>query len=139
MESLDMRGYDLVISSSSAWAHGVIADPEAVHVCYCHNPLRYAWNAREDTLRQRGPVMRAALGTVSQRWRQWDWIAAQRVDRYVVNSKTTALRVRRYFQREATVLYPPVDRKSTRLNSSHANISYAVFCLKKKKPLPVAA
>jgi len=50
MESLDLRGYDLVISSSSAWAHGVIPDEDAVHVCYCHNPFRYAWNARLETL-----------------------------------------------------------------------------------------
>jgi glycosyltransferase involved in cell wall biosynthesis len=109
MESLDLRGYDLVISSSSAWAHGVIPDEGATHVCYCHNPFRYAWNAREDTLRGRGPVSRAALGLVLQRWRQWDFIAAQRVDAYVANSDTTRRRVRRYFGREAVVVHPPVD------------------------------
>jgi glycosyltransferase involved in cell wall biosynthesis len=109
MESLDLRGYDLVISSSSAWAHGVIPDEDAVHVCYCHNPFRYAWNARQETLAARGPVGRAVLGAVFQRWRQWDWIAAQRVDAYVANSQTTKRRVARYFGREATVLHPPVD------------------------------
>src|ERR671936_151499 len=109
MESLDLRGYDLVISSSSAWAHGVIPDDGAVHVCYCHNPFRYAWNARQETLAARGPVGRAALGLVFQRWRQWDWIAAQRVDAYVANSQTTKRRVARYFGREATVLHPPVE------------------------------
>src|SRR4051812_9515855 len=109
MESLDLSGYDLVISSSSAWAHGVIVDEGAVHVCYCHNPFRYAWNAREDTLHRRGPLARAALGVVFQRWRQWDWIAAQRVDRYVANSELTARRVSRYFTRDATVLSPPVE------------------------------
>ena len=109
MESLDLRGYDVVISSSSAWAHGVLVDDEAVHVCYCHNPFRYAWNEREETLRRHSPLMRAALGMVFQRWRQWDWIAAQRVDRYMANSHTTARRVRRCFQREAEVIYPPVE------------------------------
>jgi len=109
MESLDLRGYDLVVSSSSAWAHGVIPDEDAVHVCYCHNPFRYAWNARQETLAARGPVARAALGAVFQRWRQWDWIAAQRVDAYVANSETTRRRVARYFGRDATVLYPPVE------------------------------
>jgi glycosyltransferase involved in cell wall biosynthesis len=109
MESLDLRGYDLVISSSSAWAHGVIPDEDAVHVCYCHNPFRYAWNARQETLSARGPLGRAALGAVFQRWRQWDWIAAQRVDAYVANSHTTKRRVARYFGRDATVLHPPVD------------------------------
>ncbi len=109
IESFDMRGYDTVISSSSAWAHGVLVDPGAVHVCYCHNPFRYAWTEREATLRARHPVTRPALRMLLNRWRQWDWIAAQRVDRYVANSRLTAARVRRYFGREATVLYPPVE------------------------------
>jgi len=64
MESLDLRGYDLVLSSSSAWAHGVIPAEGAVHIRYCHNPFRYAWNAREDTLAARGALGRAALGPI---------------------------------------------------------------------------
>jgi glycosyltransferase involved in cell wall biosynthesis len=109
MESLDLRGYNLVLSSSSAWAHGVIPAESAVHVCYCHNPFRYAWNAREETLASHGVLARAALGLIFQRWRQWDWIAAQRVDAYVANSETTRRRVARYFGRDATVLHPPVE------------------------------
>lgn len=109
MEALDLSGYDVVVSSSSAWAHGVIVDPEAVHVSYCHNPFRYAWNAREQTLTQHGAVTRAALGVILQRWRMWDFVAAQRVDRYVANSETTRRRILRYFDREATVLHPPVE------------------------------
>ena len=61
IESLDLRGYDLVISSSSAWAHGVLADPGAVHVCYCHNPFRYAWSEREATLAARSAPLRLPL------------------------------------------------------------------------------
>jgi glycosyltransferase involved in cell wall biosynthesis len=109
IESFDLRGYDTVISSSSAWAHGVLVDPGAVHVCYCHNPFRYAWTEREATLAARHPLVRPALRVVLNRWRQWDWIAAQRVDRYVANSRLTATRVRRYFGRESTVLHPPVE------------------------------
>jgi glycosyltransferase involved in cell wall biosynthesis len=109
IESFDLRGYDTVISSSSAWAHGVLVDPGAVHVCYCHNPFRYAWTEREATLQARHPLVRPVLRVLLNRWRQWDWIAAQRVDRYLANSELTAARVRRYFGREATVLHPPVD------------------------------
>jgi glycosyltransferase involved in cell wall biosynthesis len=109
IEAFDLRGYDTVISSSSAWAHGVLVDPGAVHVCYCHNPFRYAWNEREATLRARHPLVRAPLRVLLNRWRQWDWIAAQRVDRYVANSHTTAARIRRYLGRESTVLHPPVQ------------------------------
>ena len=108
MEALDLSGYDLVISSSSAWSHGVIVDPEAVHVCYCHNPFRYAWNSRDQTLNQYPLPVRAGLGVIMQRWRLWDTLAARRVDQYVANSETTRLRIRRYFARDAAVLHPPV-------------------------------
>jgi glycosyltransferase involved in cell wall biosynthesis len=109
MEALDLSAYDLVVSSSSAWAHGVIAGDHAVHVCYCHNPFRYAWNAREQALDGRGALSRAALSVIFRRWREWDWIAAQRVDQYVANSETTRNRVSRYFGRDATVVHPPVE------------------------------
>jgi glycosyltransferase involved in cell wall biosynthesis len=109
VESLDLRGYDTVISSSSAWAHGVLVDPGAVHVCYCHNPFRYAWSEREATLAARGPLLRPPLRMLLNRWRQWDYIAAQRVDAYVANSHITAARIHRYFGRDATVLHPPVE------------------------------
>jgi glycosyltransferase involved in cell wall biosynthesis len=110
IESFDLSGYDLVISSSSAWAHAVICDEDAVHVCYCYNPFRYVWNERHRTVAERrNPLTRAALSTLSRRWREWDWIAAQRVDHYVAISDITRRRIRNYFGREASVVYPPVD------------------------------
>lgn len=109
IESFDMRGYDLIVSSSSAWAHAVICDESAVHVSYCHNPFRYVWNDRDATLAQRDAFSRTALRVLFRRWRQWDWIAAQRVNRYVTNSRTTQARIRAYFGRESTVVHPPVD------------------------------
>ena len=65
IESLDLRGYDVVISSSSAWAHGVLVDPGATHVCYCHNPFRYAWSEREATLAARNFLTRPPLRAAS--------------------------------------------------------------------------
>src|SRR5437763_2923640 len=109
IESFDLSGFDLVVSSSSAWAHAVVHDESAVHVSYCHNPFRYVWNDRDATLSQRDPVTRAALRALFRRWRQWDWIAAQRVDRYVTNSRTTQARIRAYFGRESAVVHPPVE------------------------------
>ena len=108
IESFDLSGYDLVISSSSAWAHAVLTEG-AVHVSYCHNPFRYAWNDRERVLAERDPISRLALRAILSRWRQWDWIAAQRVDSYVANSRSTSRRIQSYWGREATVVYPPVD------------------------------
>jgi glycosyltransferase involved in cell wall biosynthesis len=111
IESFDLSGFDVIISSSSAWAHAVIYDESAVHVSYCHNPFRYVWNDRDATLAQRDPLTRAALRTLFRRWRQWDWIAAQRVNRYVTNSRTTQARIRAYFGRDSTVVHPPVDTR----------------------------
>ena len=92
IESFDLSGYDLVVSSSSAWAHAVICDPSTPCTSrYCHNPFRYAWNDRDRTLAERAtrsPARRCAAS--SSRWRQWDWIAAQRVDRYLANSRDHA-------------------------------------------------
>jgi glycosyltransferase involved in cell wall biosynthesis len=110
IESFDLSDYDLVVSSSSAWAHAILCDESTVHLCYCHNPFRYAWNDRDRTLAsQHNPLTRAALRSLFKRWRQWDWIAAQRVDRYLTNSQTTRARIRKYLGREAQVVYPPVE------------------------------
>ena len=110
IEALDLSGYDLVISSSSAWAHAVLCDERAIHVTYCHNPFRYAWNDRERTLsRQRNPLTRAILRGLFRRWRQWDWIAAQRSDRFVANSRTTQARIQAYFGRPSAIVHPPVE------------------------------
>ncbi|MET0205749.1 MAG: glycosyltransferase [Thermoleophilaceae bacterium] len=109
IESFDLSSYDVVISSSSAWAHAVICGEQTVHVSYCHNPFRYAWNERHRTLAERGdPISRAALRGFFRRWREWDWIAAQRVDRYLTNSRVTQARIKSYFGRNSRVVYPPV-------------------------------
>jgi glycosyltransferase involved in cell wall biosynthesis len=112
IRSFDLSGYDLVISSSSAWAHAARRGDDATHVCYCHNPFRYAWNERDRTLAERrDPVSRALLGVFLCRWRAWDRAAAQRVDRYVTNSRTTQQRIADYLCRESTVVYPSVDTR----------------------------
>jgi glycosyltransferase involved in cell wall biosynthesis len=125
IESFDLSGFDLIVSSSSAWAHAVVHDEGATHVSYCHNPFRYVWNDRDSTLAQRDPFSRLALRALFRRWRQWDWIAAQRVDRYVTNSRTTQARIRAYFGRESTVVHPPVD--TTRFEPGPVGEHYLVL------------
>lgn len=110
IESFDLSGYELVVSSSSAWAHAVLCDQATTHVSYCHNPFRYVWNDRDSTLsRRRNPLTRGLLRVAFRRWRRWDWRAAQRTDRYVANSLVTQDRIRRYFERDAAIVHPPVD------------------------------
>jgi glycosyltransferase involved in cell wall biosynthesis len=127
VESFDLRGYDTVISSSSAWAHGAVVDPGAVHVCYCHNPFRYAWSERDATLRARNRLTRAPLRVLLDRWRRWDRTAAQRVDRYVANSQVTAARIRRYLGRDAAVLHPPVETSRFRPGARPVGDHYVVL------------
>ena len=110
IESFDLSEYDLVLSSSSAWAHAVVCHEHTTHVSYCYNPFRYAWNDRDRTLADLpDPISRAAIRGILRRWRQWDWIAAQRVDRYLTISRTARARIRHYWGREATIVHPPVD------------------------------
>jgi glycosyltransferase involved in cell wall biosynthesis len=125
IESFDFSEYDLVVSSSSAWAHAIICDERTTHVCYCHNPFRYAWSDRERTLADHSAPSRAVLETIFRRWRQWDWIAAQRVDRYITNSRTTQGRIRAYWNREASVVYPPVE--TTRFGPGEVGQHYLVL------------
>jgi glycosyltransferase involved in cell wall biosynthesis len=125
IESFDLSGYDLVVSSSSAWAHAVLCDPDSVHVSYCHNPFRYAWNDRESTIgSRRDPLTRRFLREALTRWREWDRIAAQRTDRYIANSRVTQERIRSCFRRESGIVYPAV--KVSRFASGSVGSHYVL-------------
>jgi glycosyltransferase involved in cell wall biosynthesis len=112
VEQLDLSAYDLVISSSHAVAKGVLVAPDALHVCYCHSPLRYAWDLQHEYLRESGlgwgPRGLAARWLL-HRLRAWDAQSANRVDRFVANSAFVARRIRKAYRRRARVVHPPVD------------------------------
>lgn len=109
-ERFDLSRYELVISSSSAWAKGVITSPHALHICYCHAPMRFVWHYH-DYLRGEsvGPLGRLLLPFVLGYVRLWDEVSAQRVDSYIANSREVARRIAKYYRRSATVINPPVD------------------------------
>jgi glycosyltransferase involved in cell wall biosynthesis len=109
LEQLDLRGYDLVISSESGPAKGVIVPPEAVHVCYCHTPMRYIWNMYHDYRQSAGWLARHMMPSLTHYLRMWDVSSAMRVDSFVANSTTVAGRIRRYYGVESAVIHPPVD------------------------------
>jgi len=109
LEQLDLRGYDLVISSESGPAKGVIPAPDAAHVCYCHSPMRYLWNMSHDYWDRSGSLTRALMPGLSHYLRMWDVSTAARVDDFVANSHAVAERIRRYYHRPAAVIAPPVD------------------------------
>jgi glycosyltransferase involved in cell wall biosynthesis len=108
-ESLPLQDHDVVISSSSAFAHGVRTAPDALHVCYCHSPFRYAWHERERGLAETPRPLRPLAARVLDGIKRWDVSASGRVSRYVANSEITRERIRRFWGRDASVLHPPVD------------------------------
>jgi glycosyltransferase involved in cell wall biosynthesis len=109
LEQLDLRGYDLVISSESGPAKGIIAPPDALHVCYCHTPMRYIWNMYHDYRSSAGPVTRLMMPPLAHYLRMWDVASALRVDSFVANATTVARRIRRYYGADSVVIHPPVD------------------------------
>lgn len=113
-ESFNLDVYDLVISSASAEAKGVITKPNTLHICYCHTPTRYYWSHYQQYLQQRmfGPLdflVKWIMPGMIHRLRIWDRVAADRVDLFIANSETTRKRIQKYYEAEATVINPPVD------------------------------
>jgi glycosyltransferase involved in cell wall biosynthesis len=110
VEAFDLDAYDLVVSSSHCAAKSVVA-PRAVHVCYCHSPMRYAWDQFGEYFgpRQVGKAASLALRPIMAAMARWDRATAGRPDRFLANSQYVAGRIRRYYNRRSTVVYPPVD------------------------------
>ena len=108
-EKLRLDPADLVLSSSSAFAHGVRPALGAAHVCYCHSPFRYVWHESDRALAEVPRAARPALGRVLAGIRRWDVAASRRVTHYIANSRVTRERIAEFWGRDSTVLYPPVD------------------------------
>jgi glycosyltransferase involved in cell wall biosynthesis len=109
LEQLDLRNYDLIISSESGPAKGILPPPHALHVCYCHSPMRYVWNMYHDYRERTGPLMKLLMPLAAHYIRNWDALSATRVDHFIANSHTVRERIRRYYRRDAQVIHPPVE------------------------------
>ena len=109
LEQLDLQAYDLVISSESGPAKGVITRPDALHVCYCHTPMRYLWDMHADYVRSLGTLTRLVFRLSAHWLRVWDRSSADRVDHFVANSAYVARRIEKFYRRGAEVIHPPVD------------------------------
>ena len=109
LAELDLRGYDLVISSESGPAKGVVTDPEAFHLCYCHTPMRYIWDMYRDYLASLSPLKRAVFRRIAPYMRRYDLDSALAVDHFAANSSFVAKRIRKTYRRDASVVHPPVD------------------------------
>jgi len=108
LEQLDLRGYDLVISSESGPAKGVIAPPDALHVCYCHSPMRYLWDHYHPYRESAGKLSRTMMPVLCHYLRNWDATSSRRVDSFMANSRFIQHRIKRAWGAESDVVHPPV-------------------------------
>ena len=109
LEQLDLRDYELVISSESGPAKGVLTSPDTLHLCYCHTPMRYLWDMYHDYRRTAGRVTSALMVPLAHYLRLWDIASAARVDGFAANSENVGRRIRKHYRRESAVVHPPVD------------------------------
>ena len=109
LESFDLTGYDLIISSEAGPAKGIIPGPNATHICYCHSPMRYIWDLYPQYRAAAGPLTRVMMSLTAPSLRQWDVTTSHRVDHFIANSTYVAQRIERYYRRTAHVINPPVN------------------------------
>ncbi len=124
-ETFDLREFDLIISSSNSFVKGIITRPQAIHICYCHSPMRFGWDAYASYVKQqrKGYLTNTAIRLMMHYVRLWDKSAASRVDYFIANSKATAARIGKFYGRESKVIYPPVNIEAKQVVSGNAKIS----------------
>ena len=124
VEQLDVSAYDIVISNSHAVTKGVITRSDQLHLCYCHSPMRYAWDLYHQYLGEAG-LRRGVRGTLAKLLlhylRQWDLSTVNRIDHFMANSHYIARRIHKVYRRSATVVYPPVDTEGFTLQVAKGN------------------
>lgn len=127
-EQFDLSDYDLVISSSHSCAKGIITKPETLHISYCHTPMRYVWDdylAYIKQYRLNKVAFKLVLNMLHD-IRMWDRLAADRVDHFVANSKFVKKRIKKYYRRNADVIYPPVDVSKFKISNKSGNYFLAI-------------
>lgn len=129
MESFDFSEYDIVISSSNSFAHGVITKPKTFHLTYCHSPMRYAWDWYHEYMKEnkigfnfKGLYIRNLLYNI----RIWDKVASTRTDYWLANSINVADRIKKYYGKDSELLYPPVDVKRIDINENISDDYYVI-------------
>ena len=105
-EQLDLTGYDLVLSSCHCCCKGIITRPDAIHICYCHTPTRYLWDMYYEYYRSARKIKKFFMPMLINKMRMWDRLAADRVDYFLANSEFTKMRIRKYYHKDAQVIYP---------------------------------
>lgn len=140
IEQFDMRGYDLILSSSHCVAKGVIPHPGTCHICYCHTPMRYVWSMYQEYFgphRTKG-LKGKIIALFCNYLRMWDIMSNQRVHYFIANSNHVRQRIRHFYHREADVIYPPVDTADTELSTEEKAYYLIVSALVPYKRIDLA-
>lgn len=140
IEELDLDDFDLVISSSSAYAHGIVTALETKHLCYCHSPMRYAWDWAAEYQKENNisGLKKMLYMPLIKYLRTWDQVAADRPTKYLANSRTVRGRIRKYYDQDSDVVYPPVDTERFRASEKHENYFLIVSTLTPYKKVDLA-
>ncbi|WP_371808669.1 glycosyltransferase [Ruegeria sp. HKCCD7221] len=117
LELMDMQEFDLILSSESGPAKGIIPRPDATHISYCHSPMRYIWDHYHVYRAQAGRVARLAMPIMAHKLRVWDVSTAARVDQFIANSSFIRQRIGKYYRRDADVIFPPVDTEEFQISN----------------------
>jgi glycosyltransferase involved in cell wall biosynthesis len=131
---LDVSGYDTVVSSSSAFAHGIRPGPGAKHLCYCYSPFRYAWHERERALAEVPRPVRPMLDFFLRRHRAFDRRALETVDRFLATGEIARERIRRFWGRDAQVLHPPVEVDRFAIGTPGEHVLFVAELVRHKRP-----
>lgn len=140
IEQFNLIGFDLVISSSHCVAKGVITSPETCHICYCHTPMRYAWEMYYTYFSQNSvsPLIRWSIPFFMNYLRTWDEKSADRVDHFVANSQNVRRRIKKHYRRDSEVIYPPVDTQFFDLSTKEGEYYLVVSALVPYKRIDLA-
>lgn len=138
LEQLDLSGYDLVISTESGPAKGVVLPPEVAHVCYCFTPMRYVWDMYHDYLAHAGWFTRLMMRPMIHYLRMWDRLSADRVDHFLADSAFVVKRINKFYRRDAEVLYPPIEINEFTLAPEHEGFYLIVGALVRYKKADLA-
>ena len=124
-ETFDLSEFDIVISSSSSFAKGVIVKSKTIHISYCHTPTRFLWDWYHNYLEENrlGKIKRLAIVPILHILRLWDRSASERVDHFIANSRHTARRIKKFYGRESSIIYPPVDFERLREYGDNAEMA----------------
>ena len=137
-ENFNLNDYDVILSSSSSCAKGVITKPESIHICYCHTPMRYAWEKRDEYIKGMGNFKKKLVKILLHYMRIWDTISSNRVDYFIANSTAVQKRIKKHYKRDAVVIHPPVRCNLFNISNNDGDYYFVISRLVKYKRFDLA-